>query len=214
MSRPDLVRFGWPERAVHHATAALMITCLVTALCLFWPPLETAVGRRDLIADIHVTSGFLLPVPALLGWLNKAFRADLRRLNRFSPQDWEWLRRKDRRDTVEGRGVVEIGKFNPGQKLNAAFVAGSILVMIGTGTIMLAGSPPIPRFGPDWMRTGATLVHDWTFYAIFVMFLGHLYYALNDRGALGGMTTGRVSKAWAAEHHPAWLDDLERRSRS
>jgi formate dehydrogenase gamma subunit len=214
MSRPELLRFGRAERAVHHATAALMITCLVTAACLFWPPLETAIGRRDLLADIHVTSGYLLPVPVLLGWLSKAFRADVRRLNRFHPHDWEWLRRGDRRATIGGRGVVDVGKFNAGQKLNAAFIAGAIILMLGTGTIMLSGSSPVPRFGPDWMRTGATFVHDWTFYAIFVMFLGHLYYALNDRDALGGMATGRVSKGWAAEHHPGWLDDLERRSRS
>ncbi len=210
MLRPDsLPRFGRVERAVHHATALLMITCLATAACLYFPTLSAAVGRRDMIADIHVTSGFLLPVPALLGWLDKAFRADLRRLNRFFPHDWDWLRRSDRRVVQRGRGIIPVGKFNAGQKLNAAFVAGAILVMLGTGTIMLSGSPPIPRFGPDWMRTGATFVHDWTTLAIFLMFLGHLYYALGDSGALGGMATGRVSRSWAAQHHAGWLDELD-----
>jgi formate dehydrogenase subunit gamma len=210
---PETVeRFGLAEQIVHHVTAVLMIICLATAACLYFPPLSAAVGRRDMIADIHVTSGFLLPAPILLGWLNKAFRADLRRLNRFFPYDWEWLRRSDRRHVLEGRGVIEIGKFNAGQKLNGAFVAGSILVMLSTGTIMLAGSPPIPRFGPDWMRTGATFVHDWLTLAIFVMFLGHLYYALNDRGALLGLATGRVSRSWAAQHHAGWLDELDERT--
>lgn len=205
-----LIRFTRAERGVHHATALLMIICLGTAACLYLPPISAAVGRRDLIASIHVVAGFLLPVPVLLGWLSRAFRRDVGRLNRFLLRDWEWLRRRDRRATAAGRGVIEVGKFNAGQKLNASFVAGSILVMLGTGVIMLSGSPPIPRFGPDTWRTGATFVHDWLTLGIFVMFLGHLYYALGDPGALNGMLTGRVPRSWAARHHAGWLDEQDR----
>src|SRR5262249_53797469 len=68
---------------------------------------------------------FALPVPALLGWLSRAFRDDLRRLNRFTPDDWSWLRGRDRRATVGGRGIYPVGKYNAGQKLNAAFSGGA-----------------------------------------------------------------------------------------
>jgi formate dehydrogenase subunit gamma len=206
-----LLRFTAPERWVHHATALLMITCLGTAACLYFPSLSVAVGRRDLIATIHVAAGFLLPAPFLVGWLSRAFRDDVRRLNRFLPQDWDWLRRRDRRDTMHGRGVIKVGKFNAGQKLNASFTGGSILVMLVTGIFMLSGSPPIPRFGTDAWRTGATFVHDWLFLAILVVFLGHLYYALSDAGSMKGMLTGRVDASWAARHHLGWLDDLTKR---
>jgi len=181
----------------------MMIILLATAACLYVPEVANAVGRRDLIKPIHVYTGLALPFPILFGWLAASFRADLRRLNRFLPEDWEWLRREDRRQVVHGEGVVKIGKFNPGQKLNAAFVGGAILVMLATG-LMLTFPGPFP----DNWRTGATFVHDWLTMAIFVAFLGHLVYALRDRGALEGMFTGKVPEKWAAEHHPAWYREV------
>lgn len=198
-----LLRFTRGERAVHHATAVLMLVCLGTAACLYIPDLSTLVGRRDVIKPIHVWAGFALPVPMLLGWLSRAYRADLRRLNRFGPQDGAWLRRGDRRAVRDGRGVLPVGKFNPGQKLNAAFTAGAILVMLATGAMLVFPDP-----WPDDWRTGATFVHDWLTVAIFVATMGHLSFALRDRGALEGMWHGRVDASWAARHHPAWLDEL------
>jgi formate dehydrogenase gamma subunit len=199
-----LLRFTRSERGVHHATALLMIVCLATAACLYLPFFANLVGRRNLIKPIHIWAGYLLPVPMILGWLSKAFRDDLRRLNRFVPADWEWMRRADRRETDrEGVGVVPVGKFNAGQKLNAAFVGGAILVMIGTGTIMTFPNP----FPDDW-RTVATFVHDWLFVGIFVMFLGHVWYAVRDAGALVGIATGSVTPEWAAEHHAEWYREV------
>jgi formate dehydrogenase subunit gamma len=198
-----LARFTRAERAVHHATAVLMLVCLGTAACLYVPDLATLVGRRSLLKTVHVWCGFALPVPMLAGWLSRAFREDLRRLNRFGPHDREWLRRADRRAVAGGRGVVPVGKFNAGQKLNAAFVAGAVWVMLGTGTVLAFPGPwPV-----EW-RTGATFVHDWLTLAIFAVVLGHLWYALRDPGALGGMWHGRVRPEWAARHHSAWLDEL------
>lgn len=203
-----LVRFDRPVRWVHHATAVLMFVCLGTAAVLYVPALAETVGRRHLVRLVHVYAGFGLPAPAVLGWASRAFRDDLRRLNRFSPADWEWLRGRDRRATVGGRGIHPVGKYNAGQKLNAAFVGGAILVMLGTGTMLT-----FPHPWPDAFRAGATFVHDWLFFAIFVVVAGHLWYALRDRGALGGIFRGRVSEDWAARHHAAWLEERERRDR-
>jgi formate dehydrogenase subunit gamma len=197
-----ITRFTRAERAVHHATALLFFICIVTAAMLYVPELANAVGRRGLIKPIHIGAGVALPVPVLLGWLSKAFREDVRRLNRFRPHDWEWLRRRDRRAVRRGRGVVPIGKFNAGQKLNAAFVAGAILVMLGTGLMLTFPDP-----WPVRLRTGATFVHDWLTLAIIVMTFGHLWYALRDGGALSGMLTGQVTPEWAARHHAAWFDE-------
>ena len=197
-----ITRFTRAERAVHHVTALLLFVCLITAAMLYVPELANAVGRRSLIKPIHIWAGVALPVPALVGWLSKAFRDDVRRLNRFRPHDWEWLRRRDRRAVRRGRGVIAIGKFNAGQKLNAAFVGGAILVMLGTG-LMLTFPDPFPVR----LRTGATFVHDWLTPLIFVMTLGHMWYALRDAGALAGMWSGRVTPEWAARHHAGWFDE-------
>src|SRR5438270_3102180 len=99
---------------------------IFTAGCLYFSPLSTLVGRRELVKTVHVYTGLVLPVPILAGLLarrwGRAFRADVARLNRWLPDDGKWLRSL-------GRNHVELGKFNPGQKLNATFVAASIVLM-------------------------------------------------------------------------------------
>lgn len=202
-----LPRFGAPERAVHHATALLMIACLLTAVCLYLPAVSTLVGRRHLWKTIHVWAGFALPLPVLLGLFSRGFRADLRRLDRFTPVDRQWLRRRDRRAVRDGTGVLPVGKFNAGQKINAAFVGGSILVMAATGAMLAFPGPwPLP------LRTGATFVHDWLFLAVAAMTCGHLWYALRDREALRGAVTGSVPPWWAAAHHAGWFAEATRRA--
>ena len=194
-----LVRFTRAERSIHHVTALLMLACLATAALLYLPMLSTLVGRREMVKTVHVWCGFALPVPIVLGLVSRAFRADLGRLNRFAPHDWEWLKRSDRRAVQGGRGILPVGKFNAGQKLNAAFTAGAILVMLGTGEIMTFPDP----WGDRW-RTGATFVHDWLFLAVVVVTAGHLWEALRDRDALTGMLTGRVDRGWAERRHAGW----------
>jgi formate dehydrogenase subunit gamma len=194
MRRPDLLRFTPAERWVHRCTAALMGVCLLTAAVLYIGPLSVLVGRRGLVVWGHVLAGLALPVPMLAGWAFRAFRDDLRELNRFRPVDREWLRSRDRRT-----GRIAIGKFNAGQKLYAAFIAGAILVQFGTGVIM--------RYGQHWplsLRIGATFVHDWLAAAVAVAVIGHLHFALRDGDARLGMRTGRVPADWARREHPAW----------
>ncbi|MBB4773894.1 cytochrome b/b6 domain-containing protein [Actinomadura livida] len=202
-----LERFTGAERLIHHMTALWMLVCLVTAALLYLPMLSTLVGHRELVKTLHVWFGFSLPAPIVLGLMSRAFRADLRRFNRFAPHDWQWLRSGDRRVVRYGRGVFPVGKFNAGQKLNAAFTAGAILVMLGTGEIMTFPGP----WGDRW-RTGATFVHDWLFLAIAVVTAGHLWQAFRDRGALQGMLTGRVDPDWAARHHAGWAEAVRKSS--
>jgi formate dehydrogenase subunit gamma len=195
-AKPDtVVRFGLSTRWVHRTTSLLMGTCLVTAAMLYVGPLSQLVGRRELVRTIHIYAGIGLPLPALAALAARAFRADLRALNRFHPDDWRWLRSRDRRD-----GHIPVGKFNAGQKLFAAFVGGSIVVMLGTGLLMWR-----PHLVELKYRTGATFVHDWLAIAIFILVLGHLRYALADIDARRGMRTGRVPRDWAVREHARWI---------
>lgn len=195
MPRPaELLRFAVAERWVHRITALLMGGCLATAAILYVGPLSQAIGYRAIVEWVHVIAGLSLPVPLVIGLVSRAFRDDLRRLNRFTPSDWQWLRSKDFRATRS-----DVGKFNAGQKLNANFQLGAILVMMLTGSVM--------RFANHWpinWRTGATFVHDWAAYAILAVVVGHIYMAFRDPHALAGMRTGRVPAAWAAKEHSLW----------
>jgi len=194
-AEPRLRRFSTGERWVHRSLAVLMGVLLATGAILYLAPLSQLVGRRHLVASIHVWAGLALPLPVLVGWLrSRALRSDVRLLNRFTPQDWAWLRAKDRRS-----GRIPVGKFNAGQKLNGAFVLGAILVMLMTGSVMNWTS-----WWPLSWRTGATFVHDWLAFAVLVVVAGHLYMANKDPVARQGLRTGFVPLSWARREHGAW----------
>jgi len=190
-----VARFSTAQRWVHRTLAALMGVCMVTAAALYVPAVSQVVGHRIVVADVHVICGVSLLGPLAAGWFfSPSFRADVRRLERFVPADWQWLRAPDRRS-----GRIAIGKFNPGQKLNAAFTLGAILVMLGSGLVM-----KYPQWWPLGWRVGATLVHDLLAFAIVGLFLGHVWFAWKDAEARRGMRTGAVSRDWARREHPAW----------
>jgi formate dehydrogenase subunit gamma len=195
----QLRRFSRVERAVHATLAALMLVCIATAADLYNGQIGVPVGHRRLVELLHVYSGFALPVPLLAGLGFAAYRADLSRLNRFYPSDWRWLRSRTRRD-----GIISVGKFNAGQKLNAALTAGSIVVLLGSGVVMFF--PDLARL--SW-RTGATLVHDWFALGLGLLICGHIAQAFRDPEARRGMRTGRVSRAWALDQHRGWVDELD-----
>lgn len=197
MRRPaeQILRFTRAERWTHRATAVLFGVVLASAACLYVPALSELVGRRRLVETVHVYAGYLLPLPALLAVMSVAFRRDARRLNRFDTADWRWLRSRDRRS-----GRVPVGKFNAGQKLNAAFVVGAVLVMLGTGLLMR-----YPSLVDVGLRTGATFTHDWLALAVAVVLTGHVWKAARDPMARRGMRQGWVSVAWARREHGRWV---------
>ena len=190
----ELPRFSRGERLVHRATALLTLACIATAFVLYYGPVTLVVGHRHVVELVHVWAGLALPVPMLLGTLSAAYRSDLGRLNRFTAEDWRWLRSKNRRD-----GSFGVGKFNAGQKLNASLTAGSVLVLLGTGLLMFYTG--LVRLA--W-RTGATFVHDWVALGLGFLVLGHIMFAITDPDARAGMRTGRVPRRWAEKEHPEW----------
>jgi formate dehydrogenase subunit gamma len=181
---PELPRFGRPARWVHGLVGALVLVCIVTAAVLYNSSLQILVGHRRAVELVHVWCGFGLPVPLLAGLLSPGYRAELRRLNRFTPADWRWLRSRTRRD-----GHIPVGKFNAGQKLNGSLSTGGIGVLL---------------------MTGATLLHDWAALAVGLLVLGHLSFALRDPVALRSLRTGTVPRRWAELEHPAWAAEVER----
>ena len=198
--RRPISRFALVERALHWTNAALFLVLIGTAAVLYLAPLSAAVGRRPLVRNVHVVAGLLLPVPWLVarwGPWSAPLRADVRLMGRFDVFDRRWIRSFGRDP------FARLGKFHPLQKLNAAFTAGSIPVMLGTGAVMRW----FHWFPLDW-RTGATFVHDWVSLALFVTVAIHIAKAVADREALGGMWRGRVSLGWARRHHPRWAEEV------
>jgi formate dehydrogenase subunit gamma len=192
-----ILRFDGAQRAAHWANALLFGILMLTALPLYFPSLSAVVGRRALVADIHVWSGVVLPVPivvSVLGPWGAQMRRDMRRINVWTKDEVRWLR-------VVGRNAPRVeDKFNPGQKLNAIFIGSCIVIMLATGFILKWF-----RFFPVSWRTGATFVHDVLAFAIFAVVIGHILFAVTHRESLRSMIKGWVSEAWAAKHAPGWL---------
>jgi formate dehydrogenase subunit gamma len=188
-------RFDRVERVVHWCNATLFFALLFTGTSLYWEPLSKVVAHRHAVRTIHVYAGLLLPLPLLIGLLlpgGRRLRDDVSRFNRWTTHDRRWWSRRR-------RASAQLGKFNPGQKLNAVFVGASIVLMLVTGSIMRWFEP-----FPDSIRTGATFVHDWTFIALFAVIVGHIMFALADIDSLRSIVRGWVPEEWARRERPRW----------
>jgi formate dehydrogenase subunit gamma len=196
-----LLRFDGVERAAHWATAVLFAILMATALPLYFVQVESFVGRRALVADIHTWCGIALPVPlimSLMGPWGTRMRRDARRFNLWTAAEIRWLWSFGR------ERIKKPDKFNPGQKLNALFIAGAIVVMFATGFVLKWFG-----FFPLSWRTGATFVHDVLALGVFLVVFGHIAFALSHRDALRSMIKGWVTVGWAKRHASGWLQEEE-----
>jgi len=195
-----LPRFTRAERVTHWVNAVLFGVCIATGAMFRFGIGQSLITDRGLARNIHVIAGFGVLVAFVVGLLGRygaALRRDVSRLNRWSRDDLRWVR------SFGGDATVRLGKFNPGQKLNATFLAAAAVVLAMTGSIMKWNQP----FSTD-LRTGADFVHGWFALFVGISVAGHIVMALRDREALQGMVGGTVSADWARHHRPAWYADV------
>jgi formate dehydrogenase subunit gamma len=190
-----LLRFDRVQRGVHWVNAALFGVLMFTGIPLYFGSFFGVLFERHVIQEIHLWCGLALPLPilvSLLGPWGQRMRRDVRRLSYWTKAEVRWLR-------TGGRTSIELDKFNPGQKANAIFIAGVIVIMWATGYILQWF-----RFFPVTWRQGATLTHDVFAFAIFAVVLGHITMAIAHPEAMGSMFRGTVSRPWAQRHAAAW----------
>jgi len=185
---PDTVlRWNRTERTAHWVHAAAFCILLGSGLCLYLPSLSELVSRRPLLKEIHIYTALAWAVALVLVFVTgdrRSLRRTVRELDRLDPR----------------------GRMNRGQQLNTIATAAFAILFAVSGFLLWYGERNT-RF-----RFASTLlVHDWLMYASFVLFLGHLYYALilpSTRHSLNGMTRGWVRADWAERRHPEWVAAL------
>jgi formate dehydrogenase subunit gamma len=197
-SDTQLRRFTKAERWIHRIIALDIGLLIITAAILYIPDISARVGNRYVWRMAHEILGFALPIPVIIAFCFLAFRLDVRRMNRFTRVDWEWLRSKDRRS-----GGLAVGKFNAGQKLNAAFQFGAIIIMFITGACLYFN-----EFISIDLRTGFTFVHDWLALIVVIIVVGHSYKAWREPYARQGLRTGFVPRTWALREHRGWAEAM------
>ncbi len=189
-------RFSRTERMIHWVNALGFFMLLATGLILYLPSLSILVGRRPLVKDIHFWSGVgwvsALVLVALLGDRRGVLRT-ARELDVFEADDVRWLRR---------RFPAPQGRFNAGQKINAALNAAFTVLFLLSGLLLWLGERDT-RF-----RFASTVtLHDGLALVATGLLVGHLYLAVihpATRHALRGMTVGTVREDWARTHHSRW----------
>jgi len=193
-------RFSRTERALHWVHASAFLVLLGSGLVLYLPTLAAEVGRRPLVKDVHLLTALAWAV-ALVAVLalgdRRGLRAAAREIDVFDADDRRWLR---------GRPAPQ-GRFNAGQKLNAALTAAFAVLFAVSGALLWLGERNT-RF-----RFDSTIVlHDVLTYVFVALLVGHLYLAVvhpTTRHALRGVTLGTVREDWAREHHPKWPTDAQ-----
>jgi len=197
-------RFKATERAVHWVHGGAFVVALLTGLALFYAPAEELIGHRFIVRVVHITAGLIFAIaPVLI-----ARCGDWRAIKRDF-QLAQWWDEDDRRffsKWLSGEDVPS-GRFNAGQKANMMFTLAATAFFLVSGTIMWQYF----HFDANLVKN-AGFLHDSLTFAILVVWLGHLWYALGNprtRHSMRGMLTGQVKRSWAAEQHPKWLEEIE-----
>jgi formate dehydrogenase subunit gamma len=192
-----LRRFTLSERAVHWIHASVFCSLLASGAVLYFPALSVAVGRRQVVKDVHLWSALAWLVAILVVVIvgdRGALRRALREADRFDADDGRWLTLRR----------APQGRFNAGQKLN--------LILTGVLTVLLAVSGLLLWLGEQDTRfrlDGSIALHDGATLISLFLLTGHLYLAVihpSTRHALRGITRGDVREDWAERHHAKWVE--------
>lgn len=201
---PRITRFSGAERTLHWLLAVTFVLMLASGLALFVPDLATLVSRPTAEAwHINAALALATGMLALFAAHGARLRTTVHELDGFDRDDLRWLARRLR--WRRGGPAPPQRRFNAGQKLNAALVAGLMVVMFVTGGLLLLGERDT-RF----RFAGTIVIHDWATWILVALVAGHLYLAMvhpSTRHALRGITRGDVDREWARHHHRTWVEE-------
>jgi formate dehydrogenase subunit gamma len=191
-------RFSRSERAVHWIHAAAFFVLLGSGLVLYLPSLAR-IGNRAFVKDVHLYTAIAWALALLAVVLfgdRKGLRRTLRDLEGFDTDDRLWLRRYPTKQ----------GRFNAGQKLNAAVTAAFAVLFVISGLLLWYGERDT-RF----RFAGTIVLHDGLMWISLILLAGHLYLALiypQTRHALRGIVRGDVELDWAWQNHQKWVKEV------
>ena len=198
-------RYTFVERLVHWFVAFTFIALMVSGFALGYPRayfLSGLFGGGQTMRFLHPWFGVGFTVGIV--WMLVKWAAQMR----MDAADREWVRRIK---TYAGGGHsgLDVGKYNAGQKGYYWFSIILAIVLFVTG---------LPLWYPWLLGSSNGLAHIARFvhHAAFLLMVGgfiiHVYMSVvMFPGTLSAMTTGRVTRAWAAWHHPGWFRTQDRR---
>jgi formate dehydrogenase subunit gamma len=199
-------RYTVGARINHWITATCLVLLALTGLALFHPSLfflTALFGGGQITRAIHPWIGVVLFF-SFAGLFLRFWH-----LNLWRGADTTWMVRLNEvlsnRDD-EDPDLVEIGKYNAGQKV--VFWGMSILIIILISSGFIIWNRYFSGFTTVEQKRVAMLIHSIAAIVIICVWIVHVYAAIWVQGTIGAMTRGRVTGGWAWRHHRRWLRDL------
>ena len=201
----EIVRHRRASRLIHWSVAITFFLCVFTGMPI-WTPIfrwmAAMVGGLEFARIVHPYAGvlfFLVSVLQFFHWLGDMhFRPEEKGAWRPS-RLMAYMRYED-------DPAVEVGKYNPGQKVFFWAVTLGAFGFLVSGVVMW-----FPLQFPPIVREIAILLHDITFIFFFIGVVTHIYLGTAaEPGTFRSMVRGTVTRSWARLHHPGWLKDVDK----
>jgi formate dehydrogenase subunit gamma len=194
---PTLRRYTLFERILHWFVALTFIYLMLSGFALGYPRmawLYNVLGGGQTVRWLHPVVGVAFTVGVVV--MLVLWARDMRP----TKTDREWVRRLGTY-VREGHIGLDIGRYNAGQKGYFWFSLITAVLLLLTG---------IPLWFPDIAGLGFLRVMRVSHHVLFLMtvagFIVHVYMSTAMLpGTFAAMTSGNVSRAWAAHHHPRWF---------
>lgn len=194
-------RFSTSERVLHWIVTCTFFTLLLSGLGLFsrlFHGYFAMFGGGQNAILIHKIAGTVFFFGSLYMFLN--YKKDV---STIDEDDKRWIEKRGgylSRDASH----FNIGKYNPGQKLFAIFIAAGTLVLGVTGIFIW-----MPAAFPRWIVQLSLMTHGLMFVGAVMFVVVHVYLAtIGNPGTLESMLYGDVRRLWAKKHHPKWYKDV------
>ena len=124
----------------------------------------------------------------------------------MEPIDWKWLRHSREMINGDDRNMPEAGKMNGGQKLLFWLLVACMALLVLSGIVMWRAY--FSFLFPVALIRFAAVVHAATGAGMIALIIGHIYLAIWTKESIGAMLYGKVRRAWAKQHHPAWYREI------
>src|SRR5262249_7048934 len=187
-------------RINHWITATCLVLLAISGLALFHPSLfflTGLFGGGQATRAIHPWIGVVLFF-SFAGLFLRFWR-----LNLWKGADTTWLRRLNEvlgnRDH-EDPELVEIGKYNAGQKVVFWGMTLLIITLICSGLVIW--DQYFAEFTTVNQKRWAVLVHSLAAVVIICVWIVHVYAAIWVRGTISAMTRGQVTCGPSCRPHP------------
>jgi formate dehydrogenase subunit gamma len=191
-------RFSTSERVLHWIVTASFFALLLSGLGLYsrlFTGYFTIFGGGQNAILVHKIVGVVFFFSSLCMYLNHK-----RDISTFDQDDKDWFAKRGGYLSRQAEHF-NIGKYNPGQKLFALFVAAVTLILGISGVFIWA-----PTAFPRWLVQLSLLTHGLMFVGSIMFVIVHAYLAtIGNPGTIDAMLYGDVKKNWARKHHPKWF---------